>query len=226
MTLRNDGWYQADKGKHFVLTEKGKEECASYMHKTVGEPANEYDTEAVKWSIDKGYVIEVDIPDWITKTGYEVVYDYRDYTLHVGNPIVFPERILAEKYMKHYKSYPWAEDAYIRETVYEGKALRECREYKGKKVYNKDWYYGTDALEIGDLIEDEIVDDLMDCVPPICMRSNCSQVGEAASNRIDENGKCRNTYCTFKQIEPGIWEYCGDCFKGENVQRGTEIEIL
>lgn len=36
MELRNN-WYKADKGKHFVLTEKGKEECASYKHKTVGE---------------------------------------------------------------------------------------------------------------------------------------------------------------------------------------------
>ena len=28
MKLRKDGWYQADKGKYFVLTEKGKNEVA------------------------------------------------------------------------------------------------------------------------------------------------------------------------------------------------------
>lgn len=227
MKLKKDGWYQADKGKHFVLTEKGKKEVASYRHKTVGEPVSEYDTEAVGWSVDDGYEIEVNIPDWITKTGYEVVYDHGDYTLHAGNSIIFPEIELAEKYMKHYQSLPWMnESLYIRETVYEGRKLKECREYRGRKVYNKDWYYGTDALEIGDLVENEVVDDLMDCLPPICMRSDCSQVGEASSSRIDENGKYRSTYCTFKQIDSGIWEYCGDCFKGENAQHGTEIKII
>ena len=43
MELRRDGWYRADNGKHFVLTEKGKAECASYSYKTVGEPVDEYD---------------------------------------------------------------------------------------------------------------------------------------------------------------------------------------
>ena len=74
MELRSN-WYKADKGKRFVLTEKGKKECANYRNKTVGEPVDEYDYEATKWSVDKGYVIETDIPGW-TKglKGYEVVY--------------------------------------------------------------------------------------------------------------------------------------------------------
>ena len=37
----SDRKYVADKGKQFVLTEKGKKECASYRHKTVGEPVDE-----------------------------------------------------------------------------------------------------------------------------------------------------------------------------------------
>ena len=163
MKLRN-GWYLADKGKHFVLTEKGKTECASFRYKTVGEPTSEYDTEAVKWSVEKGYEIEVDIPDWIVKKGYEVVYNHRGYTISVGNPVVFPERILAEKYMEHHKNNVYRDhDLYIRETIFEGRALATCREYDGKQVYNKDWYYGTDALKVGDLVEQEIVNDLMDC---------------------------------------------------------------
>jgi len=223
MKLRTDGWYQADKGKHFVLTEKGKKEVASYRYKAVGEPVSEYDTEAVGWSVDEGYEIEVNIPDWITKTGYEVVYNHGNYTLHAGNPIVFPEKEIAEKYKKCYQALPWmTHDVYIRETIFEGKALKECRIHDGKMVYNKDWYYGTSALEIGDLVEDEIVDDLMDCLPPVCMRNDCSQVGEPFSSRIDENGKEKYTFDTFKRVNSEIWEYCGDCFKGENVQHGTE----
>lgn len=224
MKLRKDGWYQADKEKHFVLTEKGKKEVASFRYKMVGEPVSEYDTEAVRWSVDEGYEMEVDIPDWITKTGYEVVYDYGNHTLNAGNSIVFPEKEIAEKYKKNYQSLPWMKhDVYIRETIFEGKALRECRIYDGKKVYNKDWYYGTSALEIGDLVENEIVDGLMDCIMPACMRSDCSQLGEPSSTRIDENGKARTTFETFKKVDTDIWEYCGDCFKGENVQHGTEL---
>ena len=217
MELRNDGWYKADKGKHFVLTKKGKAECASFRDKIVGEPVSEYDTEDVYWSIEKEYEIEVSIPDWITKEGYEVVYDYKGYTLSAGNPIVFPERILAEKCMENYKAHVYSShNLYIRESVYEGRGLKPCREYNGKQVYNKEWYYGIDALTVGDLVEQEIVSDLMNSLPPACMRSDCAQLGEPASHKMDKYGKTKATYATFKQIDKETWEYCGNCFIGEN----------
>jgi hypothetical protein len=58
------------------------------------------------------------------------------------------------------------------------------------------------------------------------MRSDCCQLGEPHDSRVDENGKGHNTYETFKRIADGIWEYCGDCFRGENVQRGTEMPYI
>lgn len=224
MELKRDGWYIADKGKCFVLTEKGKEECASYRNKTVGEPVSKYETEAVSWSVENGYVVEASIPDWVVKTGYIVVYDYRNQTLHAGNTIVFPEREIAEKYKANYESRPSMAERtfYIKESVYEGKSLKECRKYEDKKVYNQSWYYGTDCLLKGDLVEEEIVDDIINCLLPACMRSDCVQLGEPISMRLDDE-QIRNTYATFKNIAKGIWEYCGDCFRGENVQRGTEI---
>lgn len=100
-----DNFYYADKGKHFVLTEKGKQECASYKHKVVGEPVDEYDTEAVPWDIKKGYVTEVDIPGWTTLIGFQVVYYYKNHRLSAGNPQVFPLRKAAEAYKKHYEAY-------------------------------------------------------------------------------------------------------------------------
>lgn len=224
MHLRNDGWYQADKGKHFVLTKKGKENSASYRDLIVGEPVDEYDTEAVGWSVEKGYVVEVNIPDWIVKEGYEVVYDYNNHTLHAGNPIIFPEIEIAQKYLEHHAKRPWMSDRtlYIKNATFEGKALKACREYNGQKVYNSSWYYGATALRIGDLVEKEIVDDMINCLPPACWRSDCAQCGEAFSSRIDENGDARTTYVTFKQLDEDTWVYCGDCFRGENVQRGEE----
>lgn len=221
MEKRNDGWYRADKGFHFVLTEKGKKEVASYSGKTVGEPVDEYDYEATGWAVKEGYVIEVPIPDWITKEGYKVVCNYNGYTLSAGNPVIFPERELAEKYMEKYNERHYVEQKlYIADTVYEGRALKECRVFNGKKVYNKDWYYGTNALRIGDYVEQEIVDDVINCLPPACTRSDCVQLGEAASERIAKDGNRRTTYETFKKVSDDVWEYCGDCFRGENVQYG------
>ena len=70
-----------------------------------------------------------------------------------------------------------------------------------------------------------MVDDFMDMLPPACMRSDCMQIGEPVSHRVDEaNGKGKATYSTFKKITEDIYEYCGDCFKGENVQRGKEMQ--
>lgn len=111
-------WYNADKGKHFVLTEKGKKECAGYRNKTVGKPVDEYDYEATKWSVDKGYVIETDIPGW-TKglKGYEVVYYNGEYRLSAGNPQVFPTRKAAEVYKKHYETYAWFNEDLVIEEV-------------------------------------------------------------------------------------------------------------
>lgn len=221
-----NGWYKANKGKRFVLTQKGKLCCASFKDKTVGEPVSEYEYEAVQWSVDKGYETEEDIPNWIVKEGFEVVYDDKGNTLHAGNPIVFPEKELAEKYLLRYSTYPWMEQKlYLRSAVYEGKALEECKIYHGKKVYNKSWYFGIATLQIGDLVEEDIVEELVYCMPPASNRSDCSQLGEPTSSRVDENGNYRQTYETFKKISENIWEYCGDCFAGENVLRGKEMPM-
>ena len=227
MRLRSDDYYHADKGKHFVLTEKGKAECKSYSYKTVGEPIDEYDYEAVGWAINEGYLIEVDIPGWTTLTGYQVVYYHNGHRLPAGNPQTFPVRKAAEVYKKHYESYPWMDrELVIEEVEYEGVPLSESRFYNGKEVVDKEHYFGLNAHEIGSYFTEEMVDYFMNILLPACMRSDCSQIVEPSSHIYDENGKSRATYSTFKKIADGIWEYCGDCFKGENIQRGTEILMV
>lgn len=173
MELRNN-WYKADKGKHFVLTEKGKKECAGYKNKTVGEPVDEYDYEATKWSVDKGYVVETDIPGW-TKglKGYEVVYYHEGkYRLSAGNPQIFQTRKAAEVYKKHYELYSWFNDTLvIEEVTYDGIPLSEPKMYNGKEVVDKEHYFGLDAHEIGDYFTEDMVNYFMDLLPPACMRS-------------------------------------------------------
>ena len=99
------------------------------------------------------------------------------------------------------------------------------REYKGKKVIEMvDWTGDFNTIaKVGDLIDDEIVWEMIECVPPACMRSSCMQCGEPYSHREDpDTGKWRATYDTFKKIDNGIYEYCGHCFCGENVERGKD----
>lgn len=57
-------------------------------------------------------------------------------------------------------------------------------------------------------------------------KADCLQIGEPCSSRIDENGEGRTTYSTFKKVNDGIWEYCGDCFRGENYMHGKDIPYV
>ena len=98
------------------------------------------------------------------------------------------------------------------------------RFYMGKEVLTQDTFdYAT--VKVGDFVEGAVVDDALECLPPACMSKYCSQMGEPYSHREDpETGRWRATYATFKRClgVKDIWEYCGHCFQGENVERGKE----
>ena len=97
--------------------------------------------------------------------------------------------------------------------------------YNGKDVYTTDTFDYAIA-QPGDYVTQEVVNDAMDCLPPACMTSACSQMGEPYSHRQDpETGRWRATYATFRRVTSGpdgIWQYCGHCFRGETVERGRE----
>lgn len=80
----------------------------------------------------------------------------------------------------------------------------------------------------GDFVTQAVVDNAMDCLPPVCMSARCSQMGEPYSSKLDEKtGEWRSVYATFRKVggewPNGIWEYCGHCFRGETVERGKEM---
>lgn len=98
------------------------------------------------------------------------------------------------------------------------------RYHNGKEVYTQATFSYSMA-KVGDYVEEAVVDDAMDCLPPACMSRHCAQMGEPYSHREDpETGMWRATYATFKACvdAPGIWEYCGHCFRGETVERGKD----
>lgn len=62
--------------------------------------------------------------------------------------------------------------------------------FNGKPVWKQD-NFTYEAVKVGDYVEQAIVDAAMDCVPPACMRADCSQMGEPYSARMDEKtGRC------------------------------------
>ena len=98
--------------------------------------------------------------------------------------------------------------------------------YNGKKVHTRDTFdYKT--AQVGDLVDADFVMDMMDLLPPACMRLSCAQVGEPYSHRQDpDTGKWRATYSTFKCLRggwnEGVWEYRGNCFRGETTERDRD----
>ena len=78
----------------------------------------------------------------------------------------------------------------------------------------------TDALEVGEAVGEDIVQYVINCLPPRTLTGRVVQLGEPYSHRPKQNGatfwqKCYPTYLTFVKQEDGMWHYAGTCFAGE-----------
>ena len=71
----------------------------------------------------------------------------------------------------------------------------------------------------GDEVDEAVVDHFVNSVPPVTLRSSCTQAGEPYSTEPDGHGNCGNTYTTFHSIGEGRWVYDGLCFKNSNENR-------
>ena len=56
--------------------------------------------------------------------------------------------------------------------------------YEGKEVWTEETF-SYQKVQVGDYVEQAVVDNAMDCLPPACMTSRCSQMGEPYSHRED-----------------------------------------
>lgn len=90
---------------------------------------------------------------------------------------------------------------------------------EGNEVYTSDTF-DCREVEIGVYVTEELVDDMINCLPPASMSSQCSQLGEPMAHKVDpKTGKIRPLYMTFKRHSKDVWIYCGYCFRGENSPR-------
>lgn len=79
----------------------------------------------------------------------------------------------------------------------------------------------------GDTVSEDIVNYFVNSVPPVLMRSDFTQAGEAYSMEQDRDGKSRNTYTTFHREPGGNWIFDGYCFFENNenrVKRPSRLE--
>lgn len=88
-------------------------------------------------------------------------------------------------------------------------------------VTREDWVKARDFIKAanpGDLVVEEIVDEMRDCVPPASMKAGYLQAGEPYSHELDiKTERWRATYMTFRMVGRD-WQYCGCCFLGETEQ--------
>mgnify|MGYP006887196635 FL=1 len=214
--LKYGNGYKADRGKQFVLRTVPKK--GEHTRLSVYEEGHIFKEYVPCYYVDDGFVVEEDIPGWTGLKGYQVVYYQGNKKIPVGSAQIFPIYKAAASYKKYYESCPWFDNAlFIEDVIYEGVPLSKSKVYNGKEVIDNEHYFGLDACEVGDYFTEDMVDGFMNVLPPACMRSDCSQIGEPVSDKMDKDGKYKPTYTTFKKVDKGIWEYCGDCFIGENV---------
>lgn len=151
---------------------------------------------------------------------YRVCYIYNGkYTIEAGSNGWIPSKEIAQRILSNLQRKHLYQDRQLfcdEREISGSLQYDDCRILNGRKVLNRDWMY-CDALMVCDLVENDVVDDFMNCLPPACYRSDCAQLGEAHSTEKDHTGKYRSTYLTFKRFDKETWEFCGYCFRGENV---------
>lgn len=97
------------------------------------------------------------------------------------------------------------------------KGKRECTTTNATAA-GADWSAVGDfekAAKPGDLVDEEIVEEFVNCLPPTTLRGDLVQAGEPYSHQYDpEADRWRATYTTFAKVD-GEWTYCGKCFVGK-----------
>lgn len=100
------------------------------------------------------------------------------------------------------------------------------------KTY-KNWTSGDldHYLNIGDEVDQEMIDYIIGCLPPRTMNSDIVQLGEPYSHEYDAVKGCyRATFATF--VSNGLfaparrWFYAGNCFSGAKDMQEFILEFI
>lgn len=87
----------------------------------------------------------------------------------------------------------------------------------------------SDYLNWGDEVDEELLDYVINCLPPRTMNGNMVQMGEPYSDKI-VNGKYIPTYLTFisnGQFTPNRkWYYAGACTAGQKDAQEITLKFI
>ena len=88
-------------------------------------------------------------------------------------------------------------------------------------VTMEDWHEAGDfdkCAKPGDLVTEEIADEMLNALPPAFQTGSMFQMGEPYDHRFDpETGRWRPLFMTFAKfaVDNGAWTFCGYCFRGQ-----------
>ena len=116
------------------------------------------------------------------------------------------------------------------------KRERDIIKYSGKPKTLVGWrdsgLHLDEYLAVGDEVDEALVDEQMNCVPPRSHKPGYLQVGEVYTDALDDRSepdRYRPTYTTFHvKNEAGrrYWIYAGHCFTNEDVNRVPEKDVV
>lgn len=87
--------------------------------------------------------------------------------------------------------------------------------YLSKKEYDDAYQSFSSLVRVGDMVDEQIVEEFRDCIPPVAYNGRYLQCGEAYTHEINpKTGKWEPAFITFAR-ELGSWVYKGICFYRE-----------
>lgn len=165
----------------------------------------------------------------LTETDIEMLRNLAVIHEHFGGAMDYDFRLLESKFMDIF-TYKGTKidgrneyDHLIKGDLDEyRKPIEYPTEYEGKPVYGKERWTGdfSECFSPGDLVNAEIAEHFLECVPPEACSLTYVQCGEPYSH-VDAGGKTLATYTTFEAVKgtfndtDSVWRYCGHCFSLE-----------
>jgi len=116
----------------------------------------------------------------------------------------------------------------VLKTLHEGRSgIKYSGLIKTLESWNGSGLNLYDYLAVGDKVDEALVDEQRDCVPPNRMGRGYLQVGEPFRHKPDDSGVYRPTYATFiNKNGSDSWVFAGYCFSDEEINRVEDKGIV
>lgn len=87
--------------------------------------------------------------------------------------------------------------------------------YLSKKEYDDAYQSFSSLVRVGDMVDEQIVEEFRDCLPPVAYNGRYLQCGEAYTHKFNyKTKKYEPAFMTFAK-DVGVWVYKGICFYKE-----------